>query len=151
MRRTSTRVFVAAAALAIVAFVMAAHLRNQRREFSAPTTVTMGTVVDKGAFLGKSRRSRSEWFCWVSYEFTTSDGVARRNWRLWEHGCDVSPGRPIAIQHVVANPDVNRPNGSEPWAPAALCFFAAGVTLVIAVIVRRSEEGERPDSRGLDL
>ena len=151
MRRTSTRVFVAGAALAIVAFVLAAYLRNQRRAFSAPTTVTMGTVVKKGAFLGKSRRSSSEWFCWVSYEFTPADGVARRNWRLWEPGCGVSRGRPIAIQHVVANPDVNRPNGYEPWVPAGLFFFASGVLVVIAIIVRRSEESEEPGSRGLDL
>jgi hypothetical protein len=151
MRRTSTRLLVVSAALAIAAVASAAHLRTQRREFSAPTTVTMGTVVKKGAFLGKRRRSSSELFCWVSYEFTPADGVARRNWRLWEPGCGVSPGRPIAIQHVVANPDVNRPNGSEPWAPAGLFFFAAGVTVVIAIIVRRSEQSEQPGSRGLDL
>ena len=151
MRRTSARLFVAAAALAIAALALAAYLSSQRRQFSAPTTVTMGSVVDKGAFLGRSRRSRSEYFCWVSYEFTPPDGVARRSWRLWEPGCGVSAGRPIAIQHVVANPDVNRPNGSEPWAPAGLFFFAAGVTVTIAVIVRRSEESDAPGSRGLDL
>ena len=151
MRRTSTRLFVAVAALASVAFASAAYLRQQRGLFSAPTTVTMGSVVKNGAFLGKSRRSRSEWFCWVSYEFTPPDGVARQNWRLWEPGCGVSPGRPIAIQFVVANPNVNRPNGSEPSLPAGLFFFSAGVTLVIAIIVRRSEASERPASQTLDL
>jgi len=151
MRRTSTRLFVAAAALAIAALALAAYLRNQRRQFSVPTTVTMGTVVDHGAFVPKRRRSQGEYFCWVSYEFTPPDGVARRSWRLWEPGCGVSAGRPIAIQHVVANPEVNRPNGSEPWAPAGLFFFAAGVTVTIAVIVRRSEESDAPGSRGLDL
>jgi hypothetical protein len=151
MRRTSSRIFVAAAALAIAAVALAAYLRDQRREFAAPTSVAMGAVVKKGAFLSKRRRSSSEWFCWVSYEFTPPDGVARRNWRLWEPGCGVSPGRPIAIQYVVANPDVNRPNGGEPWVPAGLFFFAAGVTVVIAIIVRRSEASDEPGARGLDL
>ena len=151
MRRKSTLLFVASAALAIVAFASVAYLRSVRRDFSGPTTITMGTVMKKGAFLGKSRRSRSEWFCWVSYEFTTADGVKRRNWRLWEPGCGVSTGRPIPIQYVVANPDVNRPGGSEPWVPAGLFFFAGGVTLVIAVLVRRSEESEEPDSQAFDL
>jgi hypothetical protein len=37
---------------------------------------------------------------------------------------------------VVANPDVNRPAGSEPWFPSGLVFFAAGVTMVIGFLVR---------------
>lgn len=151
MRRTSTRLFVASVALAAVALVSAAYVRQLRRDFSAPTTTTIGTVVKKGAFLGRRRGSRSKWFCWVSYEFTAADGVVRRNWRLWEPACGVSPGRPIPVQYVVANPDLNRPGGSEPWFPSGLLFFAAGVTVVIGVIVRRSEESAQEDVPGLDL
>jgi len=63
----------------------------------------------------------------------------------------VSPGRPIPIQHVVANPNINRPAESEPWFPAGLVLFAAGVTVVIGVIIRGSEEGPEPVSHGIDL
>ena len=152
MRRTSTRVFVAAAALAIVALAGAAYLRKVRREFSAPTTITMGTVLRHSA-PSRSRRSRgtSELFCWVSYEFTPADGVARRNWRFWGPACGVSPGRPIPIQHAIANPDVNRPAESGPWFPAGFLFFAAGVTVVVGVIIRRSEEDAGTVSHGIDL
>lgn len=132
----SSRLFLASAALAIAAGAATAHAQKVRRDFAAPTTITVGTVVKNGAFLDRSRRSHSEWFCWVSYEFTPADGIARRNWRLWEPACGVSPGRPIPIQHVVANPDVNRPAGSEPWFPSGLVFFAAGVTMVIGFLVR---------------
>ena len=134
--RTSTRLFLASAALAIVATASAAYSQKLRREFAGPTTITMGTVLKKGALLGRSRRSRSEWFCWVSYEFTPPEGAARRNWRLWEPACGVSPGRPIPIQYVVADPDVNRPAGSEPSFPSWLFFFAAGVTMVVGFLVR---------------
>lgn len=148
MRRPSTRLFIAGAALAIVACSCEAYLRKVRREFSAPTTITMGTVVKKGALLDRPRRSNREWFCWVSYEFTPRDGARRRNWRLWQPACGVSPGGEIPVQHVVANPDVNRPaGGGEPWIPAGLFFFATGVTVVIAVIVRRSEKSAKPHDR----
>ena len=150
-RRTSTRVFAGAAALAILAMASAAYLRKQARDFSAPTTITMGTVVKKGAFWGRRRSTSSELFCWVSYEFTAPDGVLRRNWRLWEPACGVSPGRPIPIQHVVANPDINRPGGSEPWLPAGFLFFAAGVAVVIGFVMRRSEEDAQTGLRALDL
>lgn len=148
--RTSVRLFLAAAVVAAVAVASVVYLKRVERDFSPPTTITMGTVVENGAFLGKSSRSRSEWFCWVSYEFTAADGVARRNWRLWEPACGVSPGRPIPIQHVIANPDINRPGGSTPWFPSSLMFFAAGVTVVIGVIVRRAE-GSGQGSGGIDL
>jgi hypothetical protein len=104
--------------------------------------MTMGSVVDKGALLGTRRRGgTSEWFCWVSYTFTSADGRPRRNWRLWKPACGTSRGRPIPILYVIANPEINRPGGSEPssgWA--LLLLFSAGVVAVIAVIVRRSEQ-----------
>jgi hypothetical protein len=151
MSRTSTRLFVAAAVLGMVAFAGAAYLRKVKRDFSAPTTITMGTVLKHST--GSTRRGRrgSELFCWVSYEFTPPDGVARRNWRFWRPACGVSPGRPIPIQHSIANPDVNRPAESGPWFPASLLFFAAGVTVVVGVIIRRSEEDPGTVSHGIDL
>ena len=150
MRRTSVRLFVVAAALAILGLAGLAYVRNVRREFSAPTTITMGTVLRHSSPTGR-RRSSSELFCWVSYEFTPADGVTRRNWRFWRPACGVSRGRPIPIQHVIANPNINRPAESEPWFPAGLVLFAAGVTVVIGVIIRRSEEGSETDSHGIDL
>ena len=134
--RSSTRLFVASAALALVAFATTAHSQQVRRDFAAATTITMGSVLDKGALLGTRRRARSEWFCWVSYEFTPAEGGARRNWRFWEPGCGVSAGRPIPIQYVVADPDVNRPAGADSSFPSWLFFFAAGVTAVIGFLVR---------------
>ena len=136
----STWLFLVSAALAIIGVALALYHEKVRREFAGPTTITMGTVEKKGALLGSSRRSRSQWFCWVSYEFTPPDGGARRNWRLWEPGCGVSPGRPIPVQHLVADPDVNRPGGSDPWDLSWLPLFASGVTLVIAFLVRRHEQ-----------
>ena len=145
--RTSTRLFLAAAALAIVALASNAYLRKVRRDFSAPTTITMGAVLRKGALLSRSRTWQSEWFCWVSYEFTPAQGGGtRRNWRLWEPACGVSPGRPIPIQYVVAEPGINRPAGSEPWFPSWLFFFAAGVTMVVGFLVdgHHHDAGEQP-------
>jgi hypothetical protein len=113
---------------------------KQRRDFSAPTTITMGTVLRKGALLGKSRRIHSESFCWVSYEFTPAGGAPQQNWRLWEPACGVAPGRPIPVQYVIARPDVNRPAGDDWSFPPLLLWFAVGVMLVIAFLLRRSEE-----------
>ena len=141
--------FIGAVVLAIVAGSGLAYVRKVQREFSAPTTMTMGTVLGHSA---PTRRARgSELFCWVSYEFTPPDGVARRNWRFWRPACGVSPGRSIPIQHSIANPDVNRPAESGPWFPASLLFFAAGVTVVVGVIIRRSEEDPGTVSHGIDL
>ena len=140
LARTSSRVFVGALAVALAALALTLHRWQLRRDFSEPTTITMGAVVDHGALLGKSRRSSSEWFCWVSYEFTPAAGGARHNnWRLWEPGCGVSPGRPIPIQYVVARPEINRPAGEYLSFPPFLLWFAGGVLLVIGVVLRNSE------------
>ena len=132
----STRLYIAAAALVAVAAATTAHSQKVRRDFAGGTTITMGTVLRHGALLGKSRRSSSEWFCWVSYEFTPAQGGVRRNWRFWEPACGVSQGRPIPIQYVVANADLNRPAGSERTFPSWLLFFAAGVTMVVGFLLR---------------
>lgn len=138
--RTSTRVLLAGAALAVIAAVSLAYVRSERRRFSGPTTITMGTVLKKGAVLGNTARSRSEYFCWVSYEFTPPSGGTRRNWRFWEPACGTTRGRPIPVQHLVANPDVNRPADSEPGVPVSLFVFAAGVTMVVGVLLRSHEQ-----------
>ena len=138
--RTSTRLFLVSAALAIVAMASTAYSQKVRRDFAGPTTITMRTVLKKGALLGNTSRSRSEWFCWVSYEFTPPEGGARRNWRFREPACGVSPGRPIPVQYVVADPGMNRPAGSERSFPAWLLFFAAGVAMVVGFLVRGHHE-----------
>jgi hypothetical protein len=140
LARTSSRVFAGALAVAMAALALTLHQRQQNRDFSEPTTITMGAVLDKGALLRRSRRSSSEWFCWVSYEFTPAAGGARQsNWRLWEPGCGVSPGRPIPIQYVIVRPEINRPAGETLSFPTSLLWFAAGVILVVGVLLRRSE------------
>jgi hypothetical protein len=149
--RSGAALFLTSAALAALALALLLYDRQQRRYFSGKTTMTMGSVLDKGALLGTRHRRRagSEWFCWVSYTFTASDGAPRRNWRLWEPGCGTSRGRAIPVQYVVANPDINRPGGSEPSQSWWFFFFAAGVAVVIGVIVRRSEQNDRPDWRAM--
>lgn len=143
----SVILFFASAVLAIAAVASLLYTRKVQRDFSAPTTMTMGVALGKGAFVGK-RASTGQSLCWVSYEFTTPDGRTRRNWRFWEPACGTSRGRPVPIRYVVANPDVNRPEGSEPWDPSSLLFFASGVVLVMAVIFRRSERDADADWRG---
>lgn len=149
--RPSSLAFLTSAALAALALTLLMYYLTQRRDFSAKTTTTMGSVVSKGALLGTRHRSRrgAEWFCWVSYTFTAADGVARRNWRLWEPACGTSRGRPIPIEYVIGNPDINRPGGSEPSSSWWLFFFAAGVGAVTGVILRRSEQDDREDWRAL--
>jgi hypothetical protein len=142
--RISTRVLLAAVALAMVAAACLVYVRDVRRQFSAPTTITMGKVLKKGALLGRSRRSQSEYFCWVSYEFTPPAGGTRRNWSFWEPACGTTPGRAIPVQHVIADPDVNRPADSEPRVPVSLFFFAAGVTIVVGVLLRSHEQDDPP-------
>jgi hypothetical protein len=116
------------------------HQRQVQQEFSEPTTITMGAVLRNGALLGKSRRSSSEFFCWVSYEFMpAAGGPLQRNWRFWEPACGVSPGRPIPIQYVIARPEVNRPAGEYLSFPTLLLWFAAGVAVVVGVVLRNSE------------
>lgn len=151
MRRNSTRLFAVAVVLGVVAFAGAAYLRKVKRDFSGPNTITMGTVLKHSTRSTRRGRSGSELFCWVSYEFTAADGVKRRNWRFWTPGCGVSPGRPIPIEHPIANPGVNRPAGGGPSFPAGLLFFAAGVCVVVAVLVRRSEESEEAGRWRMDL
>jgi hypothetical protein len=145
--RPSVGVFIAAAVLAIVALMSSLYRQKVQRDFSRKTTVTIGTVLAKGALWGKGRRTDSELFCWVSYEFAPPGGPARRNWRMWEPGCGSSPGRPVPIQYAIANPDVNRPAGSEPSFPSWLFFFAAGVAVVIGVLLRGSEKSAESDWR----
>ena len=140
--RTSTRVLLAGLALALIAVGSGVYVRHVKRQFSAPTTITMGSVLKKGALLGKSRRSSSEYFCWVSYEFTPPGGPTRRNWSFWEPACGTTPGRPIPVQHVIANPDVNRPADSEPRVPVSLFAFAAGVTIVVSVLLRSHDQDD---------
>jgi hypothetical protein len=142
----SVVLFFASAALAVVAATSLLYVRKVQREFSAPTTMTMGVALGKGALIGK-RTSSSRSLCWVSYEFTAPDGRVRRNWRFWEPACGTSAGRPIPIRYVDANPDLNRPDGSGPWFPSSLFFFASGVALVVAFIFRRSEQDEGNDWR----
>ena len=135
----SVVLFLTSAVLAIVAVLSLLYARKVERDFAAPTTMTMGVALQKGALIGKRASAGQSW-CWVSYEFTPPDGRVRRNWRFWEPACGISRGRPVPIRYVVANPDVNRPEGSGPWFPSSLSLFASGVALVIAVIVRRSEQ-----------
>ena len=84
-------------------------------------------------------------FCWVSYEFAPSAGRLETNWQFWRDACGVTRGRPIPIQFVVDRPGVNRVAGNEPSSiPEVLLWFAAGVTLVVGIILRghTSETGE---------
>ena len=145
LARTSTRVLLAGVVFGVVAVASGVYVRNVRHQFSEPTTITMGRVLKKGALLGKSRRSSSEYFCWVSYEFTPPAGQTRRNWSFWEPACGTTPGRAIPVQHVIANPDVNRPADSEPRVPVSLFAFAAGVAIVVGVLLR-SHEQDDPDT-----
>lgn len=147
-RVRSTILFSATAVLAIAAIASLVYARKVQRDFSAPTTMTMGVALGRGALVGK-RPSTGQSLCWVSYEFTASDGRVRRNWRFWEPACGMLRGRPVPIRYVVANPDINRPDGSGPLDPSSLLFFASGVALVIAVIVRRSEQDAGADWRGM--
>lgn len=138
--RPSSRVFAGALALAIAAVALTLYQRNLRRQFAEPTTTSMGAVLRSGSMLGGRRRPSSQALCWVSYEFTPAGGARQENWRLWEPGCGVSPGRPINIQYVVARPEVNRPAG-ENWSfPPLLVWLAAGVMVVVGFLLRWSRE-----------
>jgi hypothetical protein len=139
LSRNSIRLTLASVVLAGIGAVSMAYISSERRTFSAPTTITMGTVLAKGG--GDEHRTPSGLFCWVSYEFTPDDDVRRTNWRFWAPACGTTGGRAIPIQHLVANPDVNRPAGSDPWFPSWLFFFAAGVALVVAFIMREPDPG----------
>jgi hypothetical protein len=139
MGRTSSRLLAAGLAAAIAAFASTMYDSKLRRDFSAKTDITIGSVVRKGAFLGKTRRSNSEWFCWVEYQFSPPGGASRKSWRMWSDACDLRKDGPIPVQYVVGNPDINRPPGAEPPAPTLLLWFAAGVMVVIGVIRRGSE------------
>jgi len=138
--RPSTLLFGVAGILIGVGVMSMMYVARVQRDFSGKTTIAMGKVLDNGAVLRSSRRSSSEYFCWVEYEFTPSGATALKNWRFWEPGCGVSPGRPIPVQYVVASPALNRPAGSEPSFPSWFCLFAAGVAVVVAFIRRGSEE-----------
>jgi hypothetical protein len=144
--RSSTLLFAGAGILIAVGLVSMKYIAGVQREFSGKTTIAMGKVVDNGAVLRSSRRSNSEYFCWVEYEFTPSGGAALKNWRFWEPACGVSPGRPIPVQYVVANPALNRPAGSAPSFPSWFFLFAAGVAVVVAFIRRGAEESPGDDN-----
>ena len=135
--RASNGVLAVSLTIAAVALLLTWRQQNERRDFSGRTTIAMGKVLGSA---GARRARRSEIFCWVSYEFSPSPGATESNWRFWRPGCGVSTGRPIPIQYVVGRPDLNRPAGDEPWFPAFLLWFAAGVGIVVAVIVRRSPD-----------
>lgn len=139
--RRSSIFFTIAMGLALAAAALTLRERQMRRDFAEPTASSMGAVRSSGALLG-SRRKSSEWFCWVSYEFTPAGGAPQRNWRLWEHGCGVSGGRPIHIQYVVARPEVNRPAGEDGSLSPLVVWFAAGMMLVIGTLVRNAQDGD---------
>jgi hypothetical protein len=141
LSETSSRVFAAGLVVAAVALALTLRQNRVQRDFSPPTKKTMGVVLRKGALLGKSRRSSTEYFCWVSYEFTPAAGGApQRSWGLWQPGCGSAPGRMVPIEYVVAHPEVNRPEGGGFSFPPLLLWFATGVILVVGFILRRSEE-----------
>lgn len=138
--RRSSWIFAVALLLAMAAAALTIDQRSELRAFAEPTASAMGTVRSGGALLS-GRRLGSGTFCWVSYEFTSAGGSAQRNWRFWEPGCGVSPGRPIHIQYVVARPEVNRPAGDS-WSFSPLfAWFAAGVLLVVGILARASHDG----------
>lgn len=138
--------FAASVGLAALAVTSLLYAQRQRQSFSAPSIITMGTVLSNGTVLHPRRRaSRTDALCWVSYTFTPSDGIPRRNWRLWEPACGTSPGRAIPVQYVTGNPDINRIGGTEPSSIGWLVMFAAGVAVVIGVLVRRSERSDPED------
>jgi hypothetical protein len=135
--RRSHLLILVSAALASVGVLSMLYVSAERNRFSGPKIITMGTVLSKGG--GGRYRSRTGLFCWVSYEFTPPGGTRRTNRRFWQPACGTAAGRAIPVQHLVANPDVNRPAGSEPWFPSWLFFFASGVALVVAFIMREPD------------
>src|SRR6266545_227191 len=140
LRRTSSRLIAAAIAIAVGALASTMYLVKLQREFSAPTAITIGSVLRKGAVVGKSRRSHSEWFCWVRYEFSPPGGAKHTGWGMWQDACGLKNGGPVAVQYVVAHPDINRPPEGGPPISPLFFWFAAGVLLVIGVIRRGSDE-----------
>jgi Protein of unknown function (DUF3592) len=138
--RTSSRLFAAGLAIAAAALALTMYELKVRRDFSAKTATTIGTVLRKGAMLRTSRRSQSQSFCWVEYEFAAPDGKARlQGWGMWSDACGLKQGGPVPVEYVVANPAVNRPPGGGPPIPSFLLWFAAGVVIVIAFIRRQSD------------
>ena len=138
--------FAASVGLAVLGLLLVLYAQRQRQYFSAPSTITMGTVLSNGTLLHPRRRaSVTDALCWVSYTFTSPDGVSRRNWRLWEPACGTSPGRSIPVQYVKGNPDINRPGGTGPSSMGWLVLFGAGVATVIGMLVRRSEQAAPED------
>ena len=140
MRRASSRLLAGGLAIAIVALASTMYQNKVQRDFSARTAFALGSVVRTGAFLGKTRHSHSEWFCWVEYQFSPEGGAPRKNWGMWPDACDLKRETQVSIQYVVGNPDTNRPAGGGPSVPALLWWFVAGVMMVIGVLRRGSEE-----------
>ena len=142
--RISSRLLAAAAAIAMAALASSIYEMKLRRDFSARTAVTIGTVIRKGALLGKARRSPSEWFCFVEYRFALPGQPPRQGWRLWSEACGLKTDGPVPIQYVVDNPDIHRPpDAGGPPFPPLLLWFAAGVMAVVGVIRRGSEDPEQ--------
>lgn len=140
LARTSSRVFAGALVLAMVAVALMLYQQQQQRLFAEPTENAMGVVQSGSGRATPKRRARRVLPCSVSYEFTPPGGTAQRNSRLWPHGCDVSRGRPILIQYVIARPEVNRPAADPASYDSFLIWFAAGVMVVIGTLIRVSRE-----------
>jgi hypothetical protein len=142
LSRRSSRVFIGALVTAAAALALTLYQGSVQRAFAAPTTSAMGTVRSHGALLGRGRYGGSESFCWVSYEFTPANGAVQRNWSFWAPACGVTRGRPIHIQYVIARPEVNRPAGDTASFSPLFLWFASGVVLVIAILVRSAQDGD---------
>jgi hypothetical protein len=141
LRRPSSVLFGIVLALGLGASVLSVQQMRAWRAFAEPTADAMGVVRSGGALLGGGRRVRGDYLCYVSYEFSPPGGAKQRNWFLWEPGCGVSKGRPIHIKYVIAHPEINRLGGEDPSSSALFVWFAAGVMLVIAILVRSARDG----------
>jgi MYXO-CTERM domain-containing protein len=149
MRRASSRLLAAALLTGIAAFASTVYLVRLRRDFSARTAFTTGTVIRSGG-TGRSRRGSAtdDLLCWVEYEFFVGDAPARTNWRMFDYGCFLKPGAQIPIQYVVGSPQTNRPANAEPPLSPMFWWFVAGVLAVIGLLRRRSDRTEGANDEG---
>ena len=140
MRRTSTRLIAVGVATAIIALGVTMYLSGVERAFSAPTAVTMGTVLSHSGQPRRALDNEPGMLCWVSYRFTpAAGGPPREGWSMWREACALRSDASVPIQYVIANPDISRvPDGGLPISPLLL-WFAAGVVIVIGFVRRGSE------------